>query len=265
MKFTGILVFIFSIMILQQSKAQQSSHWNGKQCAVVLTYDDALDVHLDNVMPCLDSAGLKGTFYIIGESPSISKRMPEWRTAAKHGHELGNHTLNHPCDGGTPGRSWITSDNDLRNYTPARAIREIRVTNTLLQAIDGKTERTFAYPCGDLKIDTVNFYKALEYDFVGARGVKSSLLFANTINLNDIDCFSISGQSGDYMIDLVKKAMESHALIVFLFHGVGGGHNINVSLEAHSQLIHYLKQHEDKIWVAPMVDVAKYIRQNKGI
>jgi peptidoglycan-N-acetylglucosamine deacetylase len=53
-------------------------------------------------------------------------------------------------------------------------------------------------------------------------------------------------------------------LLVFLFHGVGGEHNLNVSLDAHSQLIHYLKQHEDKIWVAPMVDVAKYIREKQN-
>jgi len=139
-------------------------------------------------------------------------------------------------------------------------VNEIRVTNTLLQAIDGKTERTFAYPCGETKIDTVNFYDALEQEFAGARGVKSSFLTLSETNLNDIDCFFINGHTGSYMIDLVKKAMQSHTLLVFMFHGVGGEHNIDVSIEAHSQLIQYLKQHENEIWVAPMVEVATYIR-----
>ena len=67
------------------------------------------------------------------------------------------------------------------------------------------------------------------------------------------------------MIDLVKKAMQTHTLLVFLFHGVGGGHNLNVSLEAHSKLIHFLKLEESKIWIAPLVDVAKYIRNKKSV
>jgi peptidoglycan-N-acetylglucosamine deacetylase len=127
-----------------KSDAQQIDQWNGKQCAVVLTYDDALNVHFDNVIPCLDSAGLKGTFYVIGESPVLANRMVEWRLAANQGHELGNHSLTHPCDGRLEGRSWVTPENDLSTYSVARAVKEIRVTNTLLQAIDGKTERTFA-------------------------------------------------------------------------------------------------------------------------
>ena len=65
------------------------------------------------------------------------------------------------------------------------------------------------------------------------------------------------------MIDLVNKAMESYSLLVFLFHGVGGGHDINVSLAAHSKLLHYLKLNEDKIWITTMLNAAKNIRANQ--
>ncbi|MDP4275830.1 MAG: polysaccharide deacetylase family protein [Bacteroidota bacterium] len=264
MKLNQAILFVITVLIFQQSYAQKAKEWNGKQCAVVLTYDDALNVHLDNVIPCLDSAGIKGTFYIVGESPALNKRIAEWRLAAKHGHELGNHTLTHPCDACKPGRSWVTPEKDLSKYSVDRAIKEIRVNNTLLKAIDGKTERTFAFPCGDTKIDTVNFYDAVKHEFAGARGVKSDLKSLNQVDLNDINCYGMNGQSGDYMIDLVNKAMKSHTLLVFLFHGVGGEHSINVSREAHSQLIHYLKQHKNEIWVAPMVEVAKYIKKNQS-
>jgi len=50
-------------------------------------------------------------------------------------------------------------------------------------------------------------------------------------------------------------------LLVFLFHGVGGEHSLNVSVEAHSDLLHFLKVNEKNIWIAPMIDVAKYIQQ----
>lgn len=254
---TLLLIAFFNL----NCKAQ--TDWNHKQCAVVLTYDDAINADLDNVVPELDAFNFKGTFYLIGSSAVVVKRMSEWRAIAKNGHELGNHTLFHPCDGTLPGRSFVTKDHDLSTYTVRRAVDEIKACNTLLSAIDGKTERTFAYPCGDLKIGGTYFYESLKNDFVGARGVTPGLKTLNEVNLEDINCYGINGQDGEYMINLVKEAMKTHTLLVFLFHGVGGGHNINVSFEAHHQLLSFLKAHEKEIWVAPMVEVAKYIKERQ--
>lgn len=245
------------------SFSQADKPWNNKECAVVLTYDDAIDADLDNVVPALDSMHLKGTFYIIGSSPVVTKRMDEWRKAAKEGHELGNHALFHPCDASLPGRGFAAGEHDLSKYSMEREVSEIRANNTLLQAIDGKTIRTFAYPCGDLKLGGEYFYNQLKNDFAGARGVSPGLQSAKEADLTNINCYAINGQDADYMIDLVKKAQQSHTLLVFLFHGVGGGHNINVGLQDHSKLLHYLKDHQKDIWVAPMVDVAGYIRRQQ--
>lgn len=263
MNLKSLLFVVTFFASLQMTLSQNEKIWNGKKCAVVLTYDDALNVHLDNVIPCLDSVRFKGTFYVIGNSPVLSKRLEDWRSAAFDGHELGNHTLNHPCDGSLEGRSFVTSENDLSKYTVARAVDEIRVTNTLLNAIDGKTERTFAFPCGDTKIDGVNYYDDLETEFAGARGVKNGMKQLRNVQLEDVNCYMINNQPSQDMIELVDKAIQSQTLLVFLFHGVGGEHNINVTKEAHSQLVHYLKLHENEIWVAPMVDVAKYITSKK--
>jgi len=257
------IIIVLLLVFGQFVQAQQTELWNGKKCAVVLTYDDALNINLDIVIPALDSLNLKGTFYLIGESPAVSKRIPEWRLAAKKGHELGNHSLTHPCDATFEGRSWVGPEKALNTFTVARAVNEIRITNSLLEAIDGKKERTFAFPCGDTKIGNVNFYDGLKNDFVGARGVQSGFKHIKEVDLNDINCFYIDGHSGQYMIDLVKKAIETHTLLVFLFHGVGGEHNINVSAKAHKELLQFMKLHEKEIWNAPMVDVAKFIRKNQ--
>lgn len=240
--------------------AQSPASWNGKPCAVVLTYDDAIAVDLDNVIPALDSLKLRGTFYLIGASPVVASRIAEWRAAAKRGHELGNHALFHPCDGRLPGRGFVQPDHDLSKYTVARAVDEIRANNTLLAAIDGKATRTFAYPCGDRTIGGTPFYDQLRTDFVAARGVSPALQTAAQVDLSNVACYSINGQPGDYLTGLVKQAQQSHTLLVLLFHGVGGGHPLNVSLAAHRQLLRYLKAHEKEIWVAPMVDVAEKIR-----
>lgn len=258
-----LIVFALLLSSVTTFAQQKKPDWNGKQCAVVLTYDDAIDVDLNNVIPALDSMKFKGTFYLIGSSPVVNKRLTEWRTAAKHGHELGNHALYHPCDGSLPGRSFVTAEHDLSKYTVSREVDEIRLNNTLLKAIDGKDRRTFAYPCGDQKIGDVYFYPQLRNDFAGARGVTPGLQTAQQVNLDDIRCYGINGQPAGYMIDLVKKAMQTHTLLVFLFHGVGGGHAINVGLNEHSKLLHFLKANEKQIWIAPMVDVAEKIRMEQ--
>ncbi|MBS7565417.1 polysaccharide deacetylase family protein [Mucilaginibacter sp. Bleaf8] len=259
-----ILTTALAGLLALSAHAQSAKLWNNKQCAVVLTYDDAIDADLDNVIPALDSLKLKGTFYIIGSSPVVNKRMHEWRLAAKRGHELGNHALFHPCDGSLPGRSFVSPDHDLSKYTVGRAVDEIRMNNVLLKAIDGKDRRTFAYPCGEQKIGQDYFYTQLRNDFAGARGVGAGLQTAKQVDLDNIDCYYIQDQPAGYMIDLVKKAIQSRTLLVFLFHGVGGGHAINEGLQEHSQLLHFLKQHEKEIWIAPMVDVAEYIKRQQG-
>ena len=82
----ALYAIIFFLLTLTSLSYAQEKVWNNKECAVVLTYDDAIDIDLDNVVPALDSLGLKGTFYLIGSSPVINKRLNEWRGIAKHSH-----------------------------------------------------------------------------------------------------------------------------------------------------------------------------------
>ena len=107
---------ILLITVMATGYAQNIKPWNGKKFAVALTYDDGLNVHLDNAIPALNKYGLKGTFYIPGKS-TLATRMDEWREAAKKGHELGNHTIFHPCNGSSKGREWVSKEQDLDNYT----------------------------------------------------------------------------------------------------------------------------------------------------
>ncbi len=257
---------LLSVFILAHTLAfaQNPAVWNGKKCAVVLTYDDALAVHLDNVIPVLDSLGMKGTFYLSGYFPGFANNIPRWKSAAVNGHELANHTLFHPCIGNTPGREWVNPANDLSKYTVRRMTDEMKMTNILLKTLDGQTARTFAYPCGDTKIGDVDYYKTVEGDFVAARGTTSEMKKITEINFNDIGSYAINGQSGEQLIELVKKAQASNSLLVFLFHGVGGGHSLNVALAEHNKLIRYLKQNAADIWVAPLIDVAQYAKAHQS-
>jgi sialate O-acetylesterase len=239
---------------------QQSTWKNNKKCAVVLTYDDALNIHLDQVIPALDSVRLRGTFYLSVASPGFSKRMKEWKQAAAKGHELGNHTMYHPCRGGMPGREWVSKEYDLTTYSLRKVLDEIRMTNVVLESCDGPKSRTFAYPCGDMRVSDTSYVDAIKTDFIAARGVTSKVEQLGSIDFFNVNAFGISGESGEQLIRIVQQAEQQGGLVVFLFHGVGGEHSINVELKAHRQLLRYLKQHENDIWIAPFVDVMQYAK-----
>jgi peptidoglycan/xylan/chitin deacetylase (PgdA/CDA1 family) len=198
---------------------------------------------------------------VSGFFSDFRQRLSDWKSVAKQGHELGNHTLFHPCEGKSPGREWVKPDYDLNTCTIQRLVDEIRMANTLLEALDGRTKRTFAYPCGDMKVGDLSYVDKIKENFVAARGVGGKMQKINEIDLYNIGCIMINGQSGDELIGPVKKAVEDTSLLVFLFHGVGGEHCLNVSLSAHRQLLRFLKQNEKDIWVAPLIDIAEYVKE----
>jgi len=203
---------------------------------------------------------MKATFYLSASFPGCKNRLEDWKKAAAKGHELGNHTLWHPCLGNLPGRAWVTPENDMSKYTVKRMVNESVMTNIFLQALDGKTERTFAYPCGDMKIGDTAYMDSMHNDFIAARAVREQMHTIDKIDLYNIDCYAMNNATAAQMEALVQQAMQTNTLLVFLFHGVGGEHAINVSLNEHNVLLRYLKQNEKDIWIAPMIDVAKYVK-----
>jgi len=246
-------------MVLQSQAQSGNSTWRGKKCAVVLTYDDAIDQQLDNAVPVLDSLKLKATFYITAFSASMRTRLNEWRKLAVTGHELGNHTLYHPCDATMSGRAWVQPENDLSKYTVRRMENEMRMTNIFLHALDGKTKRTFAFTCGDMKVQDSFFMNGMKKDFVAARAVRNEMHKINEVDLYNTDCYVINSNSFEEMKQWVDKAMQTNSLLIILFHGVGGGNALNVSIDNHRKILSYIKQNEKDIYVAPMLEVAEYI------
>ncbi|WP_116106902.1 sialate O-acetylesterase [Lewinella sp. IMCC34191] len=243
--------------------AEKDALWQGKQAGVVLTYDDALAGQLDRVIPLLDSLNLKASFYLTAAFPGFQSRIEDWRRAARNGHELGNHTLYHPCDASGPGREWVAANNDLSQYTIEGLLREIDVTNSLLQALDGETERTFAYTCGDTATADGSFKDALRERFTAARGTSPGLDTPASADLYNLHTYVANGHSAEDMIAWIERAKKENALITLLFHGVGGGHGINVSGEAHRELIEYLYQDQDEVWVTTLRDAVRQMTQQK--
>ena len=140
MKKTILALLVLPLTTLTtQVLAAEPFRWpGGARAAVSLAYDDAADSQLDNAIPTLDKYGVKATFYLTLSSPSIGKRLPEWRAAAQEGHELANHTLFHQCRRSQPDREWVTPQRDLDTTSVDQLREQIEVANTMLYAIDGR-------------------------------------------------------------------------------------------------------------------------------
>ena len=98
-------------------------------------------------------------------------------------------------------------------------------------------------------------------DFVAARAVRAQMHKINEVDLLNVDCYMVNGESGAQIIDWAKKAIETNSLLVILFHGVGGGNSLNVSLPAHREFLQFLKQNEKDIMLATMIETAEYIKK----
>jgi peptidoglycan/xylan/chitin deacetylase (PgdA/CDA1 family) len=241
-------------------------HWpHGARAAVSLSYDDALDSQLDHAIPALDRAGLKGTFYLQLSNPAVRNRMAAWRAAAAHGHELGNHTLFHQCSARVPGHDFVQPERNVDTTTIAQMRDQVLLANTMLMALDGRTERTFTVPCGDHMAADGDYLPAVASSFVGIKaregdGVTDSMA---TVDTRAVTVMAPVGLSGQQLIDIVKRAGARGTMVNFTFHGVGGDY-LTTSNAAHEELLAFLAAHRDEYWTNTFLDITRYIRTQQA-
>jgi peptidoglycan/xylan/chitin deacetylase (PgdA/CDA1 family) len=256
---------IASLGINAQAADEPAFKWpHGAKAAVNLAYDDALDSQLENVVPTLNKYHLKGTFYIPVGAATISPRMEDWRKVAKAGHELGNHSIFHQCSKGQPGRDWVTEDHDLDKVSVIQMQDQVKVANSFLKALDGKTERTYTPPCIDFNAGGKNYIDGLKSEFVAIKGGFVGV----TADMKTLDPYAVgvdfpADETADRLIALVKEAAEKGTMVNFTFHGVGGDHLVT-SVKAHEELVKYLAEHKDIYWTDTFINIMKYVKTEQA-
>jgi len=250
---------LFFLLLNSMVQAQPQITWpNHKKAVIVLTYDDALNSQLNIAIPQLDSAHLPATFFLMGDLNS--ENIPKWRAVAKKGYELANHTLYHPC--------LNLKDNPVTadKYTPYTMVREIGTMNNFLFAVDGKTTRTYAYPCtetsvgGKSYVDSLRKSGLIKYARIG--GDKDAVITDfKTLDPLLVPSYGLEGNNtGDELIAFVKSVEKSGGMGVFMFHGVGGDY-ITTPAASHRALLAYLKKNHKDIWVATFQQAMDYVTQ----
>ncbi len=231
---------------------------NGAKTAIALTYDDSLATHLDVAIPALDEAGLKGTFYMVLNRYHWESRRDEWKAIAQNGHELGNKSIHHPCQASKDERDWVDPANDLDKYTIAQMETELYKANTEMTAVDGKETRTFAFPCGESKTSDGSYAQAIKPLFVGARSVYD-VPFRNDDRYNIVGIGTENASAEQLIARIQTHVQTGHAAALVMF-GVGGDY-MSVSKEVHQQVIDYLVENQDDIWVDTIENIATYLAE----
>jgi len=226
------------------------------RAAVSLTYDDAVPSQLDNAAPALAKHGLLATFFVTGSSSTLRNAPERFRDLARAGHELGSHTIYHPCDRalGFPEKGFA-----LQDYDQARMAAELVDSVRLLHELGQSAPFTFAYPCGSTWLGEAHesYVPLIEAQFLAARGVSPRLADPERLSLAEVP--SVMGNVGAReLISWVERAQASGGWIVFTFHGVGGDH-LPVQAEAHDALLSYLEQHSRSVWTERFGTIAGYL------
>jgi peptidoglycan-N-acetylglucosamine deacetylase len=254
---TGLLGLLFTLGVAQ---AQSPIDWPaGKTSAIVLTYDDALKSQLDVALPQLARARLKGTFFLDGDLTPDD--MLRWRAVARAGHELGNHSVFHPCPRAMlPDRTQYLTD----NYDVRRMLDELAVMNGILFGIDGKRSRTYSVPCSQMRVGGVDYTDALRSGRLVRYARTGGDQHTSVVtDFHELDPFQVPSYGpvdhpdGANLIAYVRRVSEARGLGVLQFHGTGGDY-LEVSAEAHQQLTDYLAGHPE-VWVAPFQEVMDYV------
>jgi peptidoglycan/xylan/chitin deacetylase (PgdA/CDA1 family) len=234
---------------------------NGARAAVSLSFDDARESQLDRGLPVFAEMRTKVTFYLTANN--LGARAADWKKAAAAGHELGNHSMVHPCSGNF---EWSRS-RALEDFTLDRMRRELMDAGRAIESATGVRPVTFAYPCGQT--------------FVGrGRGVTSYVPLVSELFLsgrlwlseapNDPGYVDLAQLYGYPMDDVdfaalepvVRDAVARGQWLVLAGHDIGetAGRQVTrvTTLRA---LTRYLQQPDQRVWLDTVGAVAAHVKK----
>lgn len=258
----SLLLIVFSPNVRAQDKPFQ---WpDGKQVAISLTFDDGRYSQVEGGTALLDEFGVKATFYVVPSA--VEQRLEGWKKAVASGHEIGNHSINHPCTGNFP---WARQK-ALENYTTRQMKNELVEANRKIQKLLGVTAKQFAYPCGQTFIgrgkETKSYVPIVAELFESGRGWldegPSDPLFCDFAQLTGMES---DGKNFDQILPLINQAKNNHQWLILAGHEMADDGNQTTRLSMLRQLLAYAKDTANGIWIAPVGEVGRYIREKRQV
>ena len=262
----GLLLLYLCTALPFVAEAQSESEgfaWpQGRQAAVSLTFDDARSSQVDTGLAVLDRLGAKATFYVV--PVRVEERLEGWRRLVASGHEIGNHSLRHPCTGNF---AW-SREAALEEYTVDTMRAELVGANQRLKEQLGVEPVTFAYPCGQTFVGrggaTRSYVPLVSELFLAGRGwldeTPSDPVFHDPAQVSGM---SMDGMDFEEVRALVEGAREAGQWLVLAGHEMAESGRQTTRLAMLEELVPYLQDPSNGIWFETVATVAQYLRDRQ--
>lgn len=229
-----------------------------------LTFDDARLSQVDVGIPVLDRHGIRGTFYVL--PGNMRRRLRGWRAAVARGHEIGNHTVNHPCTGTF---AWVKPENALERYTLARMEAELLRANLELREALGVRPTSFAYCCCQTFVGTgaqVRSYVPLvaKHFAVGRSGVSDAHNRPGRVDLAQVWSSAIDNRTFAEVRALIDAAVADGGWLVLVGHEVGrAGGTLTTTAAVLARVCAHLAARPE-IWTDTVSAIGQHVRSAAG-
>lgn len=266
------LPVLLALMLLCQSEganAQTATSnrflWpEDKLAAISISFDDGRSSQVDTGVAVLDQYGVKATFLVL--PGSVEERLDGWKKAVANGHEIGNHSLNHPCTGNF---AW-SRQNALEDYTIEQMGSGLAEANSRIQQLLGVKPEVFAYPCGQTFIgrgkNARSYVPLVAELFIAGRGWLSEgpndPAFCDFAQLTGME---MDGKGFDQILSLVEEAKSSGSWLVLAGHEMGETGPQTTSLTMLKKLMAYAQDKSNRVWIAPIGTVTRYIQAQRKV
>ncbi len=232
----------------------------GKEMALSLTFDDARLSQIDSGIPLLDRYGVKATFYV---SPvNMIEREDQWKNAVLKGHEIGNHSLYHPCTGNF---SW-SRNKALEDYTLQKMKTELDSASCLIEKVLGVNPVSFAYPCGQTFVgrglNLQSYIPLVALMFESGRGwLNEAPNDPAFCDLSQLNASELDGKSFEQILSLIETAKANGYWLVLAGHEMKTGGIQTSRLNTIKAICEFAMDPANGIWIDTVGNIASYVKQ----
>ncbi len=200
------------------------------------------------------------TFYV--NPGNLPRQLDGWKRAVALGHEIGNHSVAHPCSGNFP---WARRK-ALENYTLDQLAADFTQAGREIESLLGVRPATFAYPCGHKfhgRGETTRSYVPwIAAHFLAARGFRDEAgndpAFCDLAQLYGVDS---DGLTFEQMRDHVERAAAFSGWVVFAGHEIGAGGAQTTLIPSLERFLRWAQDPANGVWLDRVDAIAARVRQ----
>jgi hypothetical protein len=245
------------------ANATSSFPWPpGKRGAVSLTFDDARPSQVELGLPIFERHRARATFYVTPDR--LDAQLGRWRLAVSQGHEIGNHSLSHPCTGNFA----FSRDNALEDYTLARLEEDLRLASHAIRARLGVEPVSFAYPCGQTFIG--RGVGTRSYVPLIAERFESGRLWLGEDANDPFRCdpaqllaMELDGKSFAEVRPLLDSALTQGKWLILAGHEIGGLARQTTLTNTLEAVCAFAADPANSLWLDTVGNIARHVRERQ--